>query len=183
MKNLFIFLSMILFISNTYGQTQVCPDLVCINTQNEDYFVINTPGSNYNWSLSGGGVIVAGQGSSTIFINWGNVVGSYILQVIETTSSGCIGQPVTCQIDVVDGPNVSINPIAPICDTDPIINLVGNPLGGVFSGIGVVGNTFDPSSGNQTITYTYNDVNGCSGQITYDIIVNTGPNTSPIYKE
>ena len=185
MKKIIIFLGVILSLvtSNISAQTQVCPDIVCINTQNEDYFVINTPGSTYNWSLSGGGVITSGQGTSTVFINWGSIVGTYTLQVIETNSSGCVGQPVTCQIDVVNGPNLSINPIPPLCDTDPIVNLVGNPVGGVFSGVGVVGNTFDPSSGNQTITYTYNDPNGCSGQITYDIIVNLSPNTSPIYKE
>jgi len=185
MKNILIFLGVILSLitSNISAQTQVCPDIVCINTQNEDYFVINTPGSTYNWTLSGGGVIASGQGTSTLFINWGPTIGTYTLQVVETNSNGCIGQPVTCQINLVNGPNITINAVGPFCSDDAIVNLVGNPSGGVFSGTGVFGNTFDPSFGSQTVTYTYNDPNGCSGTTNINIVVNPIPNTSPIYKE
>jgi hypothetical protein len=59
MKKILLLLS-ILISSTLFSQTQVCPDIVCINTQNEDYFVINTPGSTYNWNLSGGGLITSG---------------------------------------------------------------------------------------------------------------------------
>jgi trimeric autotransporter adhesin len=41
----------------------------------------------------------------------------------------------------------------------------GSPAGGVFSGPGVTGTTFDPSAaglGTQTITYTFTDANGCT---------------------
>jgi hypothetical protein len=41
----------------------------------------------------------------------------------------------------------------------------GSPAGGTYSGPGVSGNTFYPGSagtGFVTLTYTYNDVNGCS---------------------
>ena len=182
MKKILLLLS-ILISSTLFSQTQVCPDIVCINTQNEDYFVINTPGSTYNWTLSGGGVIASGQGTSLILINWGSVVGSYTLQVIETNSNGCVGLPITCLINVVTGPNITINAVGPFCSGDPIVNLVGNPSGGVFSGTGVVGNTFNPSVGSQTVTYTYNDPNGCSGVTNINIVVNPIPNTSPIYRE
>ena len=50
------------------------------------------------------------------------------------------------------------------CNVDPSVTLVGNPAGGVFSGNGVAGNTFDPSAvplGNVTITYTFTDSLGC----------------------
>ena len=182
MKKILLLLS-ILISSTLFSQTQVCPDIVCINTQNEDYFVINTPGSTYNWNLSGGGVIASGQGTSTLFINWGPTIGTYTLQVVETNSSGCVGQPVTCQINLVNSPNLTINSVGPFCSDDAIVNLVANPSGGVFSGTGVFGNTFDPSFGSQTVTYTYNDPNGCSGTTNINIVVNPIPNTSPIYKE
>ena len=48
-------------------------------------------------------------------------------------------------------------PPSPVCSTDPAINLDGlitGDTGGTWSGTGVTGNTFDPSSGTQTITYT-----------------------------
>ena len=44
---------------------------------------------------------------------------------------------------------------------------VANPLGGTFSGSGVSGNNYDPSTttaGAHTITYTYADVNTCTSQ-------------------
>jgi len=43
------------------------------------------------------------------------------------------------------------------CSTDPLINLdalITGDAGGVWSGTGVTGNMFDPSSGTQSITYT-----------------------------
>jgi hypothetical protein len=78
---------------------------------------------------------------------------------------------------------VSITPVGPFCEGDPIVNLVGSPAGGVFSGVGVVGNTFNPAAGSQTITYTYNDPNGCSGVATFNIVIDPIPVTSPIYRE
>jgi len=173
-----------------FSQTQVCPDVVCINTQDQDYFVLNTTGSTYVWQLSGGGTIqsaeatdVDADGRIEIIIDWGAAIGTYTIQVTETNASGCVGIPVTCQVNVVSGPNVSINTVGPFCAGDPVVNLVGNPSGGVFSGTGVFGNTFDPSFGSQTVTYTYNDPNGCSGSTNINIVVNPIPVTSPIYRE
>ena len=192
MKNFVKIFTLILCLVSTslFSQTQVCPDVVCINTQDQDYFVIATPGSTYAWQLSGGGVIQSAELTDTdadgrieIIIDWGAVVCNYTIQVTETNAAGCQGVPVTCQVDVVQGPNVTITPVGPFCEGDPIVNLVGNPAGGVFSGVGVVGNTFNPAAGSQTITYTYNDPNGCSGVATFDIIVDPIPVTSPIYRE
>ena len=189
MKKILLLL-FVLISSTVFSQTQVCPDVVCINTQDQDYFVLTTPGSTYNWQLSGGGVIQSAEATDTdadgrieIIIDWGAVIGSYTLQITETNINGCVGLPVTCQINIVNGANVTINAVGPFCAGDPITNLVGNPAGGVFSGVGVVGNTFNPSAGSQTITYTYNDPNGCSGSATYNIVVNPIPVTSPIYKQ
>jgi hypothetical protein len=189
MKKILLLL-FVLISSTVFSQTQVCPDVVCINTQDQDYFVLTTPGSTYNWQLSGGGVIQSAEATDTdadgrieIIIDWGAVIGSYTIQVTETNASGCVGTPVTCIVDVVNGPNVTINAVGPFCAGDPVVNLVGNPAGGVFSGTGVFGNTFDPSFGSQTVTYTYNDPNGCSGSTTINIVVNPIPNTSPIYRE
>lgn len=52
-----------------------------------------------------------------------------------------------------------------ICQDDASLNLTGLPSGGTFSGPGVTGSTFDPSSlsGLQMIVYTYTDSNSCVG--------------------
>ena len=59
------------------------PDHACINST-EDYWVINTPGSNYNWILSGGGTIIQGQGSSAIRINWTLTIPQLLQEIFVT---------------------------------------------------------------------------------------------------
>jgi hypothetical protein len=64
------------------------------------------------------------------------------------------------------------------CSSDASVNMIGTPAGGVFSGIGVSGNTFDPKSagsGSHTISYQYTDLNGCSAIATTQTLVNETP--------
>jgi PKD repeat protein len=52
-----------------------------------------------------------------------------------------------------------------VCSSDPALNLVARDAGGVWSGPGVVGDTFYPSltgAGTHVITYSITDANGCS---------------------
>ncbi len=86
--------------------------------------------------------------------------------VTGTDANGCSNTDQVV-ISVNPLPNVSTTPtsIGLICSYSDPITLVGNPSGGTFSGNGVTGNTFDPSAagiGNQTITYSYTDANGCT---------------------
>ena len=59
--------------------------------------------------------------------------------------------------------------------SDPTVTLSGSPIGGSFSGTGISGNTFSPSSagvgGPYTIGYNYSDVNGCSNSSTQQTTV------------
>ena len=63
----------------------------------------------------------------------------------------------TQTITITNGANADWNPPTGICDNDGPINLdalVTGTVGGIWSGVGVTGNTFDPVSGSQMITYT-----------------------------
>ena len=64
---------------------------------------------------------------------------------------------------------------SPLCDTDPPINLdalvTGTP-GGVWSGTGVTGNTFDPGAGSQNVTYTVNPGTCDEVFMTISVVVN-----------
>src|SRR5664280_117303 len=54
----------------------------------------------------------------------------------------------------------------------------GSPSGGTYSGPGVTGTNFSASVagvGTKTITYTYIDINGCSGSATNSIVINALP--------
>ena len=81
-------------------------------------------------------------------------------------ANGCTG---TSSITITENtsPVVTFNGLNPgYCLANPPSALMGNPAGGVFTGAGVIGNTFDPSlagTGTHTVAYSYTDANGCGG--------------------
>lgn len=78
---------------------------VCENDPAVIYSV--TPGgANYTWAISGG-VIIVGQGSSDVIVNW-NSPGLGQLTVYETNSFGCDGP--TLMINVI----INASPFAPV---------------------------------------------------------------------
>jgi hypothetical protein len=76
-------------------------------------------------------------------------------------------------------PNVSLSSLAPVCiSASPFALSGGSPAGSTYSGPGVSSGTFNPATagaGAHTITYSYTDVNGCSGSATQTITVNQLP--------
>jgi hypothetical protein len=102
--------------------------------------------------------------------------GTFNFTATVSDASGCSGSQnysitVVCPsnpITFVSSPN--------LCDNAGPYTLVeGSPAGGTYSGTGVSGGVFDPSSGTQTITYDYTDPYGCSFNSNYTITVNTAP--------
>ncbi len=123
------------------------------------YSGIGVAGTNFNPS-------VAGVGVHTITYTYSDTIGC--------TSS------VVDDLTVINAPTVSlVLPNDQLCVTDDVITLSGQfPAGGYFSGLGVTGNTFDPSVagvGVHTITYTYVDSNGCSGSATDEVTISDQP--------
>ena len=104
---------------------------------------------------------------------------SGVYSVTVTNTAGCSASSST-EIHVNSLPNVSlILPIDTLCNDDNLVLLTGGiPSGGFFSGMGVAGNQFNPSTsgpGIYTITYTYTDTNGCtnSGSDRIDVLLCT----------
>ncbi|HNP17681.1 MAG TPA: PKD domain-containing protein, partial [Fulvivirga sp.] len=66
-----------------------------------------------------------------------------------------------------------------IAENDAPINLFGSPSGGIFSGDGISGNSFNPAGGNvledNFVTYTFTDANGCTNSQTQKIFINGKP--------
>ncbi len=157
------------------------PDHACINST-EDYWVINTPGSTYNWILSGGGTITDGQGTSAIRINW-TTAGTFSLSVTETLTSTthCTGVPVILNVIVEPLPVPTATANSPFAGGD--LNLVGGPDGmASYSWTGP--NGFTSSVQNPTITgvtaaaagvYTLTVTNaaGCTASATVAVTINT----------
>ncbi len=94
-----------------------------------------------------------------------------------TDANGCSATANTT-ITVNALPVVDAGTYPATCINAALINLVGIPGGGTFSGPGVSGTTFDPAlagAGTHTITYTYTDGNGCSATANTTITVNALP--------
>ena len=81
----------------------------------------------------------------------------------------------TASITVNNLPVVNAGSYSSVCVNASNVSLVGTPAGGAFSGIGVSGNSFDPSLGTQTVTYMYTDGNSCTNSATASITVNNLP--------
>jgi len=180
-----------------WAQSTTNPDHACINST-EDYWVINTPGSTYNWVLSGGGIITTGQGSSAIKINWTSVGGPYILTVTETFTSttGCDGLPVSLNIIVDPLPALfNVTGTGGYC-----IGGVGLPvglsdseigvnyqlqLGGVNTGAPTPGTGESISFGNKAIAGTYTVIatssleTACTINMTGSAIITINPLPAP----
>jgi hypothetical protein len=92
-----------------------------------------------------------------------------------TDSIGCSATD-SVQLTVNASPVITISATSTnVCFDDADVTLSATPTGGTFSGPGVTGTTFDPSvagNGVQTVTYTYTDVNSCTGSTTINITVN-----------
>ena len=173
-----LFITMIMMTTTifTYGQTTINPDTVCANAVGEQYFVTNTPTSTYQWTITGSGTLQTGQTTNSITVDWGGVMGLQVnaVEVVESNAAGCPGAPILLDVFVLD---LSGNAIGPFCPGDPSSLLVGNPVGGVWSGTSVTGNNFDPSVGVGTYSLSYT-LAGCTTSI--NVIVNSGPVTGPI---
>ncbi|MBA2610426.1 MAG: T9SS type A sorting domain-containing protein [Bacteroidetes bacterium] len=86
---------------------------------------------------------------------------------VSGLAPGCPVIATNTSIVVVNAlPSVTLNSISsPVCVNSPTILLSGSPAGGSFSGPGISGNTFNPSTagaGSFSITYSYTNTNNCS---------------------
>lgn len=124
------------------------------------------PGGNF----SGPGVIggdfdpaTAGTGTHMITYNF-------------VDSDGCSAMA-SDEITVLSPPDVMLDLVEDATCVGVNLTLAGGmPAGGVYSGDGVNGDTFEPSAnGMFDITYTYEDANGCMGSAVAVITVSDGP--------
>lgn len=93
--------------------------------------------------------------------------GRYSLVVVDALTQ-CATHSAAFDIIVKPSPTVSLDSIPPLCTTGlQAISLVGTPAGGIFSGLGVVGNRFitqNLTAGSYPITYTYTNTEGCAAK-------------------
>ncbi|HRG57303.1 MAG TPA: PKD domain-containing protein, partial [Bacteroidia bacterium] len=76
-------------------------------------------------------------------------------------------------------PVISTVSVSPLCSNSDVVPLTfAQPVGGIYSGVGVVNNIFDPlisGNGSFNIQYVYTDNNACSDTVYENVIVNAAP--------
>jgi gliding motility-associated-like protein len=98
MKKLLFILSFLPF--SAFSQIQYIE--ACTENQEylQEYWVDNPIPSIYQWTVQGG-IIVNGQGTYTITVNWLNIpYGQYNINVSVISNTGCIGNDVSLTVDV-----------------------------------------------------------------------------------
>ena len=155
-------------------------DTICYLSSYEMYDVPAVAGYNYLWSSVA--PITSGQGTNIITVDFSSFPGGYIPGGIQVTpeANGCVGTPVAIDLFIL---NVlpTIDPIGPFCEYDEFVTLNVNPIGGILSGIGVVGNEFYPSNaiGTNDINYEYT-LSGCTFDTTTLVTVYPQPTLDSI---
>ena len=185
MKKLFL-LILLLIASSSYAQlTTIDPDTVCYQDPSSTYQVPSLgAGYTYTWVAAAPGVITVGQGTNSITVNWAAAAPGLIpngISVIATNANGCQSAAIDLDVFILQVIPV-ITPLGPFCTTEPCDNLIGSPVGGSWSGIGVVGSQFCPQTagvGVHAVTYTYT-LAGCVFTATINVNVNNAPSLSPI---
>ena len=84
-------------------QNQLPTQTVCVGNQPYHVDASILPAPTYTWSISGGGTITSGQGTTDIVVDWTTAGGPYTLSVF-TTSNGCAGDPQSVAVTVMPQP-------------------------------------------------------------------------------
>ncbi|MBO7054560.1 MAG: Ig-like domain-containing protein [Bacteroidales bacterium] len=113
-------------------------------------------------------------GTSATYTPTNSVVGTYYYYVTQKSTCESPAKRVTFVINSL--PSVSIANIADMKTTDSPVTVSVSPAGGQLSGTGVSGMKFNPAigAGTHTITYTYQDVNGCMATASTSVVVTKG---------
>ena len=163
------------------------PLSICADTASVLYYVNANAGSSYNWTV-GGGVLISGQNTDSILVNWPQG-GSGTITVMEISANGCQGNSETINITVNVVPvTSSITGPTTICENTSgsiysITNTGGSTYnwqvtgGNIISGQG--GNTITVdwgSAGFGTVIVTETSGAGCTGSPqSTNIIINQIP--------
>ena len=143
------------------ADTTVCSGAYVLSAAN--------PGASYLWN--------DGSTNQTLQVSTG---GQYFVTI--TYVGGCSASD-TVSIGVNTLPTVSLSlSTSSVCANGGVVTLDGeNPAGGIFSGAGVSGNSFDPNGATgsvATITYSFTDTNGCSASASDSISLTALPSVS-----
>ena len=161
----------------TPASQAVCPLQSCSITNNSHVAL-----PSFSWTATGSSILVSGfspgSGSSIQqILNNTGFNNEAVTYHVSPSANGCPGTASDVVVTVHPAPTVSLTICYdPVITTDAkVVKLKGGiPLGGSYSGLGIVGTNFFPAvagAGNHTITYTYINTYGCNNFATQTINV------------
>lgn len=115
-------------------------------------------------ALPTGGTFIGNGVEGTHFIPAVAGGGTHIIQYLYMDENGCETASEEMMIEVLFETTILFVDATELCVTDEPIGMMGFPEGGYYAGPGVSGNMFYPElsgPGNITVSYIYNDSNGC----------------------
>ncbi|MEX1188096.1 MAG: PQQ-dependent sugar dehydrogenase [Bacteroidia bacterium] len=152
--------------------TSLCPgETLTLETQ-------FNPLLSYNWFKDGN--LILGANSSTFEVS---EVGSYSVQVIVENDASSISEERVITIAPEPPVLTASAELEVLCDDAAFpVSLTGAPIGGTFSGVGVVNASFDPFDlppGDYDISYNYTSAEGCNSEpVEFTIIIRELPEVS-----
>ena len=158
-------------------------DTACYQSINNIYTTTDL-GVGYTYQWTSVGNITSSQGNDSVVVDWSGFPAGFIpnaVDMVAISPNGCTSLPVSFDVNIFNVLPV-ITPSGPFCSNDEFSTLSATPIGGTFSGIGLIGNDFYPSNAdtlNNIITYTYTQ-SGCVFDTTTNIIVYENPQISQI---
>jgi len=138
-------------------------------------------GSDSSFCAGGAGIMLDAENAGATYL-WNDGTTTQMLtassagtySVTVTDANGCAAAD-TVVITVNSLPVITLSSSADsVCDYGSPLTLNATPAGGVYSGTGVTGSSFDPAvagMGSHDVYYMYTDVNGCSATDTTQIFV------------
>lgn len=99
---------------STHAQSTVDPDSVCAGATGKIYQVPKTPGSTYQWIVTGG-TQASGGNTDSITVNWSITPGTDTLKVVEYNIIGCPGDTIKLAVVRLPLPTVVLSGADSIC--------------------------------------------------------------------
>jgi len=134
-----------------------------------------------DWDFGDGTVLTNQSNTGTVSHTYTSSGSHYVEIKYYFTTAGCTYYGTTGgYINVIATPTANAITNGSYCTSGSSVSLNGSPSGGTWSGTGVSGNTFYPSSagvGTHTLTYTVTS-GGCSDSDNTTVTVNQAPNAS-----
>lgn len=166
---------------------------VCIGTSPYSIAAVATA-TGYTWSVSGGGTVSGGQGTTNASINW-TTAGTYTVSVTANNACGTSAGAATLTVTVTAAQPTGLGAItgtSPVCYGTQVYTVgaatnatsynwtVGNP-GTILSGQGTtsINVNWPATAGTYPVSVTANNVCGSSQNATFSVTVLDGPPATP----